>query len=186
MLEADGSKGAAPPNSPASTVSLDPASDQTFEPFYVAHYHRVVALAVVLSGDRAEAEDLAQEAFSVAHGRWGDLQRYDNPGAWVRRVVANKAVSSYRRRQTEAHSLRKLPTPQSSGLPYGVEHRAELWAAVRELPNRQAQAVALYYLGDRSVAATAELMEVSEGAVNSHLSRARRALAQKLGLEDEQ
>jgi RNA polymerase sigma-70 factor (ECF subfamily) len=142
-------------------------------------------LAVVLSGDRGEAEELAQEAFAAAHGRWVDLQHYDNPVGWVRRVVANKAVSGHRRRLSETKGLRLLGARQSAGLPYGTEHRGELWAAVRDLPDRQAQAVALFYLGDRSVASVAELMDLSEGAVKSHLSRARKTLANRLGMEDE-
>jgi len=180
MLEADSSERAVPRVADAAAVS------EGFEPFYVANYQQVVALATVLSGDRAEAEDLAQETFVVAHGRWEQLQRYDNPAAWVRRVVSNKAVSAHRRRRSETKGLRLLGARRPSGLPYGTEHRGELWAAVRELPDRQAQAVALFYLGDRSVASVAELMELSEGAVKAHLSRARRTLASRLGTEDEQ
>jgi RNA polymerase sigma-70 factor (ECF subfamily) len=167
MREADSSERAAPRVADGSPVS------EGFEPFYVANYHRVVALAVVLSGDRGEAEELAQEAFAAAHGRWVDLQHYDN------------AVSGHRRRLSETKGLRLLGARQSAGLPYGTEHRGELWAAVRDLPDRQAQAVALFYLGDRSVASVAELMDLSEGAVKSHLSRARKTLANRLGMEDE-
>ena len=179
MLDADSSEGAAPQVGHGSVVSAG------FEAFYVANYHRVVALAVALSGDRGEAEDLAQEAFSAAHGRWTELKEFDSPGAWVRRVTANKAISGHRRRRSETKGLRLVGAPQSSGLPYGTEHRAEMWAAVRGLPDRQAQAVVLYYFGDRSVAAVAELMELSEGAVKSHLSRARRTLARKLGTKED-
>jgi len=181
MLEADSSERAAP------RVALGAAVSEGFEPFYVKNYNQVVALATVLSGDRAEAEDLAQEAFVAAHGRWEELQRYNNPAAWVRRVVSNKAVSAHRRRRSETKGLRLLGARRSSSLPYGTEHRGELWAAVRDLPDRQAQAVALFYLGDdRSVASVAELMELSEGAVKAHLSRARQTLASRLGTEDEQ
>ena len=179
MFDADSSLGA------ASQVGLGSSVSDGFEAFYVANYHQVVALAVALSGDRGEAEDLAQEAFSAAHGRWADLGDYDDPLAWVRRVVANKAVSGHRRRQSETRGLRLVGTPRSSRLPYGTEHRAELWAAVRALPDRQAQAVALFYLGDRSLAGVAELMNLSEGAVKSHLSRARRTLARKLGTKED-
>jgi RNA polymerase sigma-70 factor (ECF subfamily) len=56
---------------------------------------------------------------------------------------------------------------------------------VRGLPDRQAQAVAHFYLGDRSVASVAEAMELSTGAVKSHLSRARETLARQLGLKEE-
>ena len=179
MLDTDSSEGEAPQVGHVSVVS------PTFESFYVANYHRVVAVAVALSGDRGEAEDFAQEAFSAAHGRWAELQEFDRPGAWVRRVAANKAISGHRRRQSETKGLRLLGAPRPSGLPYGTELRAEMWAAVRRLPDRQAQAVVLYYFGDRSVAAVAELMGLSEGAVKSHLSRARLTLARKLGTKED-
>ena len=179
MIEPDSSEEA------ASQVGLGSVVSEGFGTFYRANYHRVVALAVVLSADRAEAEDLAQDAFAAAHGRWPELGGYDNPGGWVRRVVANMAVSGYRRRQSETKGLRLVGLPRPSSLPYGTEHRAELWAAVRGLPKRQAQVVALFYLGDRSVAEVAELMGLSEGSVKSHLARARRALAGQLGMVEE-
>lgn len=179
MLEAENSERALPRVTDGAAVS------EGFELFYVTNYNQLVALATVLSGDRAEAEDLAQEAFVAAHGRWEELQRYNNPAAWVRRVVSNKAVSAHRRRRSETRGLQLLGARRYSGLPYGTEHRGELWVAVRDLPDRQAQAVALFYLGDRSVASVAELMELSEGAVKAHLSRARRTLASRLGMEDE-
>jgi RNA polymerase sigma-70 factor (ECF subfamily) len=60
------------------------------------------------------------------------------------------------------------------------------WQAVRRLPPRQAQAVALYYLEDYSVRKIAEVLDCSEGTVKTHLSRARNAVARQLQLEDVQ
>ncbi|MDP9219733.1 MAG: ECF-type sigma factor, partial [Actinomycetota bacterium] len=51
--------------------------------------------------------------------------------------------------------------------------------AVRSLPRRQAQVVALFYLYDLSVADVAATLELSEGSVKTHLSRARAALAER-------
>lgn len=69
---------------------------------YVAHYRPTVALAYALSGSPAAAEDLPQEAFVAALRRWDDVRHYDDPGVWVRRVVANRSVSAVRRRVVEA------------------------------------------------------------------------------------
>jgi RNA polymerase sigma-70 factor (ECF subfamily) len=60
------------------------------------------------------------------------------------------------------------------------------WQAVRRLPPRQAQAVALYYMEDYSVSDIAEVLDCSEGTVKTHLSRARAAVARQLQLEDAQ
>jgi DNA-directed RNA polymerase specialized sigma24 family protein len=76
-----------------------------FEAFYRQELHSVIGLAYVLSGSRSGAEDLAQEAFLAALRHWSDVGRYEDPGGWVRRVVANRAVSSFRRRAAEARAL---------------------------------------------------------------------------------
>ena len=60
----------------------------TFETFYRAEYRKVVGLAYVLSGSLLAAEDLAQAGFLAAHKRWDSISRYNEPGAWVRRVIA--------------------------------------------------------------------------------------------------
>lgn len=54
------------------------------------------------------------------------------------------------------------------------------WMAVRTLPPRQAQCVALHYLEDRSVADIARVLECSENTVKVHLHRGRLALADRL------
>ena len=66
------------------------------------------------------------------------------------------------------------------------EGDAAFWQAVRRLPLRQAQAVALYYMEDYSVREIAEVLDCSEGTVKTHLSRARDAVARQLQLEDPQ
>ena len=65
------------------------------------------------------------------------------------------------------------------------EHTDEFWAAVRALPGRQREAIALYYLADRSVAEIAATLGVAEGTVKGVLFDARRALAAKLGVRED-
>ncbi|HZM84279.1 MAG TPA: sigma factor [Candidatus Limnocylindrales bacterium] len=62
-------------------------SRQDFDDFYVAHFGDTVTLSYAYTADLAEAQDIAQEAFSRAWQRWGALEGYENPAAWVRRVV---------------------------------------------------------------------------------------------------
>jgi DNA-directed RNA polymerase specialized sigma24 family protein len=92
-------------------------SSPSFEDFYVREYPAVVGLAYALSGSRWGAEDLAQEAFLAAHRQWDRIGSYDQPGAWVRRVVANLSVSSFRRRAAEAKALARFALTQAPPLP---------------------------------------------------------------------
>jgi RNA polymerase sigma-70 factor, ECF subfamily len=158
------------------------ATTEAFETFYVSEYSAVVGLAYVLSGDRAIAEDLAQEAFLAAHRDWARLAS-GRPGAWVRQVVANLSVSAFRRRVAEAKALVRLREPEP--LPELGAESVEFWRAVRALPKRQAQVVALFYLEDLPVAEISAILGMAPGTVKKHLFDARHALARRLELEEE-
>ncbi len=158
-------------------------SADVFGAFYEKEFRSVVALAYVLSGDWQAAEDIAQDAFVIAHRKWAQIASYERPDAWVRRVASDLAVSALRRRRTEAKALLRLAR-RDHATPAALDPRDEdFWAAVRALPKRQAQVVALYYLEDLSVARIAELMGCAEGTVKAHLHKARMNLAAALGTD---
>ena len=158
---------------------LDEAS--RFDDLYRRDFHPLVALAYGLSGNRAAAEELVQEAFVAAHRDWRKIGGYDNPSAWLRRVVVNRSVSALRRRAAERRALSRLGRQRV--LPDELPEPDEaLWRAVRALPQRQAQVVALYYVDDRSTADIATILECAEGTVRAHLHKARQALAKTLDL----
>lgn len=153
------------------TVSLQ----EDFESFYTRERRPVVGLAFVLSGSRSGAEDLAQDAFLTAYKRWDTVGSYDNPGAWVRRVVSNNSVSSIRRRKAEAKALVRFG---GSGfvVPEMSPDAITTWAAVRRLPERQAQAIALRFYDRSSITDIARILDCSENTVKTHLRRAKKAL----------
>jgi RNA polymerase sigma-70 factor (ECF subfamily) len=131
------------------------------------------------------AEDLAQEAFAAASKQWHRIAEYDKPGAWLRRVVVNKATSWRRRRAVELRALARIgPTASSPGLLIAAENAA-LWSEVRSLPTRQAQVIALVYLDDLTIADTADVLGCGVETVRTHLKRARSTLARRLGTIEE-
>jgi RNA polymerase sigma-70 factor (ECF subfamily) len=158
---------------------------EPFDVFYRREYDRAVRLALVLSGSNWGAEDLAQDAFIEAHRRWEEVGRYENPGGWLRRVIANRSVSLYRRQMAEAKALLKLLSGTRKQLPPLEPESEEVWKAVRKLARRQAQVIALIYLEDLSLQQVAEVLEISVPTVGTHLQRGRRALAELLGPDEE-
>ena len=91
-------------------------------------------------------------------------------------------MSAVRRRVSEAKALTRLGARRV--LPDELPpDSAGFWRAVRRLPRRQAQAVALHYLEDRSLLDVAKVLGCAEGTVKTHLHRARLALADDLGCE---
>lgn len=160
--------------------------DDYFRDFYTKEYAAVVGLAYALSGNRWLAEDLAQEAFLAAHRNWERIAGYEQPGAWVRRVVANLSASAFRRRLADAKALARLAVGQATALPELAADDADFWRAVRALPRRRAQVIALHYLDDRPVAEISEILGMAPGTVKKHLFDGRRELARRLRVSEDE
>lgn len=199
-LGAGGSEGVDPgraPRTAAPAASVHPvppwsaavdARSTGFEPFFRAEYPRLVTLLVAVTGSRAVAEEVAQEALLRAHVRWDRVAGYDKPGAWVRRVALNLASHHRGRRRTERKALERLGRQQPAE-PYAYDDAPpsvdDFWALVRRLPAQQAAAVALHHLEDRPVAEVAVILGCAEGTAKTHLHRGRAALAAMLDLTTE-
>lgn len=174
---------------------VQPATD--FEAFYRLEFASMVALARAICGDHQQAEDLAQEAMSRAHRHWTKVSNYDRPGAWLRRVTINLALSRRRKFQRELVMLRRsaavqqlqrqhVERAQSTEL-VGAGLYDEVWQAVRQLPPKQRAAIALFYQEDLSTSDIADALGCTVSTATSHLSQARSRLAALLDepLEDE-
>ena len=152
---------------------------------YRAHAVGLIRLAIIMLGDRAAAEDVVQEAFLGLYRHWGGL--HDTAGSlpYLRTTVLNGCRSALRRearrdRRERAHGW---SGPDWNTAEYQVllaeEHRATL-AAIRRLPDRQREALALRFYLDMPEEHVAEAMGISRGTVRSATSRALAALAQML------
>ncbi|MFT3874735.1 MAG: sigma-70 family RNA polymerase sigma factor [Nocardioides sp.] len=153
----------------------------SFEEFYAAELPRLVVLARGLCPPGV-AEDIAQEAMLAAYRKWDHVARLERPDLWARRACANLAVSSFRRKMVELRVVGRLANRRD--LPPVSEDTEEFWRAVRALPKRQAQAAALRFVYDLPIADIAAVLSCSEGTVKQHLSRARRALSDTLGIAE--
>ena len=162
------------------------ANVEPFAEFYRREYLAVVGLAYAITGDRTVAEDITQDAFIAAHKRWDRIGRYDAPGAWIRRVATNGAISRRRRVRSEskalgrvAENLQRVKTAELSA------ETTELWEAVRELPKRQAQTIALMYLEGYTVPEVARILGCRTTTAKTHLKRAKQKLSHRLGVTEE-
>lgn len=152
------------------------------------HLPRLLSYAArMLQGDRAEAEDVAQEAMLrlwriAPDWREGEAQ----VGTWLYRVAANLCTDRLRRRgRRGAVALDDAPEPADEAP--GAEARlmaedrmAALQAALDTLPERQRQAVVLRHIEGLSNPEIAVVMDTGIEAVESLTARGRRALAARL------
>ncbi len=148
------------------------------------HGPRAFALAVSMLSDRAEAEDVAQEAMlrlwrQAPHWRAGEAQ----VSTWLHRVVSNLAIDRLRRRRrwsAEDPPERPDPAPGAEARLAEADRRQALQAAISALPDRQRAALSLRHFAELSNPEIAERLEISVEAVESLLARARRTLAATL------
>jgi RNA polymerase sigma-70 factor, ECF subfamily len=147
---------------------------QDFAEFYAGAFPRLVGQVFPVVGDLHDAEDLVQEAMARASVRWGRLQDYDVPEAWVRRVAMNLAADLRRRsRRRLAAMVRLASMPATAGVELPIRD-LRIVAALGTLPLSQRQVLILHHLVDLPVVEVAATLRVPVGTVKSRLTRARR------------
>ena len=168
------------------TFAPDPlyvADPIEFDEFYMREFPGLVGVATAMAGGMNEADDLVQDTMVRALANWGKVRRLERPGAWCHRVLLNVCRDWFRRRRVEARFWSRQP-PAERFVSGPTDDAVAFCQAMRLLPTRQRSVVALYYVGDQSVAAVAAILGVPEGTVRSDLSRARSVLSAELGLRD--
>jgi len=151
-----------------------------FEDLYMLEVPGLVAVATALTGDRADGEDLVQDTMVRAFIHWSRVSRLERPGGWCHRVLTNACRSWWRRRRTERRYLAGLRRLESS-TPAPSPDVLAFWSAVRSLPTRPRQVVALHFAGDRTMAEIAAILDVPEGTVRSDIARARAFIQSQMG-----
>jgi RNA polymerase sigma-70 factor (ECF subfamily) len=156
--------------------------DIEFQEFYEANYGRIVAMVTAVLGDRDQAEDVAQEAFARALTRWSRIGGYELPEAWVRRVALRIATDSGRRFRRAIMVSVKLAAQRRPPEPGPGDSFAftDLGAALRRLPIREREVLALRYLADLPVETIARERGLPVGTVKTRLAAGRAHLEAEL------
>lgn len=157
----------------------------------------VLALCRARVRCRHAAEDLSQETLLRGWRSIGSLQDVGRFGAWLRGIAHRVCLDWLKSRKNSQINLSALAddngtwnVPSSAAM---SEHEksdqadevAYLMEAVESLPDEEREILMLYYSGDSTYRALAELLEVSEATVNARLTRARQRLRQRTTLHQE-
>jgi RNA polymerase sigma-70 factor (sigma-E family) len=172
----------------ASGIDLGPAVGRADDPLaglHRDHYAALVRLASLVLGDVGLAEQVVQDAFVKLHMRWGGLRQLDRAPAYLRSAVLNGARSQLRHHKVrDRHDARRTVPPTVASPEHAALERAEherVVVALRLLPERQREALALRYYLDLPEVEIAAAMGVSAGSVKTHLHRGLATLARSLG-----
>jgi RNA polymerase sigma-70 factor (sigma-E family) len=157
-----------------------------FDSWVTARGPALLRLAYTLTGNRADAEHVVQDALSRALPRWSRIASLEDVDAYVRRMVVNAHTSwwrKFRRRESPVASVSDGPVGEEGGVE--PDDRRRIWLACQALPEAQRTAVVLRYYEQLEYAEIAALTGVREGSVRSRVSRGLAVLRAELGEEQD-
>ena len=149
-----------------------------FAEFYRTSRDSCLRAVYAVVADRHLAEDLVAESFARALLRWGTVSRHPAPAAWVVRTALNTRVSWWRKRRREVPLTSYADGPTTAVGEPGID--AEVMDAVRRLPRRQREVLALRIFLDLDTRQTATVLGISANTVSVHLFRAVAQLRERL------
>ena len=162
----------------ANVFQYRAGNEEDFERLYNTSYGRILGTLTALLGDRAAAEDCAQDAFEKAYRKWPTWQPIAPAEAWVHRIAINAAISYKRKmrlRQVD-EVIRRIGTPGLGEDPQDVVENQDLSAALAKLPPKQAAAIVLRHYHGYTNRAIAQALGIPERTVASRLAIAKQRL----------
>jgi RNA polymerase sigma-70 factor (ECF subfamily) len=154
-------------------------SEEAVAELFARHWDDARRAALLVTGDRAAAEDIAQEAFLAALRALPrfDLRRPLRP--WLHRIVVNRAIDFARARALRAEvGADAAGEPAAPPAPSGPALDEDVAAALLALGVEQRAVVVLRYVLDFTPGEIAALLELPRGTVNSRLRRGLDALSE--------
>jgi RNA polymerase sigma factor (sigma-70 family) len=130
-----------------------------------------------------DADDVVQETLIAALGAYPRLPGDANVRAWLWTIARNKAIDRHRRveRRPRTTPIVDGDLVGSTGAGDGSDVDDGLWAAVRELPDRQRVAITLRFVDDLSYAQIADMCGCSPGAARQRVYEGLQALREEVG-----
>ena len=163
---------------------MDEPAREAFRAYVVARSAPLLRTAYLLTGNRADAEDLLQTALAKTYLAWDRIRDHEAVDGYVRKVMVNTQTSFWRRKRPEA-LYDEVPDAPGRDRAADSDLHDALWKALAELPAKQRAAVVLRYYEDLSEAETAAVLGVSLGTVKSSTSRALARLRDNDALRDD-
>ena len=153
-----------------------------FETLVRAYSAELYRYAYWLCRDRFLAEDLVQEAFARAWQSWEGLRDDRAAKSWIYTILRNEHARVYERKHVEIDDAQELDEIVD-GASMAAFEQFEMREALEALPRTYREPLLLQVLGGFSCVEIGNMMNISEGAVMTRLTRARLALRQKSGME---
>jgi RNA polymerase sigma-70 factor (sigma-E family) len=158
--------------SPGTGRPPDPAGEAAFREFVTTRSGALLRMALLLTSNRADAEDLLQAALAKTYLAWDRIQDRSALDSYVRRAMVNTQISWWRRRRVEEYPTDELPDCAVSDEAPVTEIEDTVRRALDRLPQRMRAAVVLRFYEGMTELEIADALGVSPGTVKSTVSRA--------------
>jgi RNA polymerase sigma-70 factor (sigma-E family) len=147
----------------------------------------LLRLALMLTGNVADAEDLLQSTLVRTTRHGARIIGMDAPVAYLRKAMVNEHLSRGRTLRRRVRTVSSEVLELDPGVPaaHSIEHRDEAWRWLAGLPKKQRAVLVLRFYEDLADAEIAEVLGVSEGTVRSNASRGLAALRARLTQTEE-
>lgn len=149
-----------------------PDSDDAYAAFVEEAWRRHMGLAIRLTHDRGQAEELLQDSLVKVYQRWRRLSRHDDLHVYLRRVLVNGQTSFWRRRRRESLVPQIPETACSSPADHDYTEADLVAAALWVLPPRQRAVVVLRHYEDLPEREVARILGCALGTVKSQHAKA--------------
>jgi RNA polymerase sigma-70 factor (sigma-E family) len=146
--------------------------DAAFRDYVLTRGTALLRVGVMLTGNRADAEDLVQAALAKTYLAWDKINDRAALDAYVRRAMVNTHISWWRRRKFEEYPTDELPDQVIPDYARESDTAEMVRRALDRLPDRMRAAVMLRYFEDMTEPEIARTLGVSLGTVKSTVSRA--------------
>lgn len=158
---------------------------ETFEDFFHANYERLLRAMYLATGNRHEAEDLAQDAMARVLERWERVRDTEDPRGYLFRVALNRRRSLLRRFSVAIRKAPRIEPSHRTEPILAVDDRDMIRRALDELPSGQRETLVLCDWQGMTDVEAGEVLRISAGAVRTRLHRARAAMRESLGEDHE-
>ena len=181
----------APPASAPGGQAADAEKRASFEREALVHLDSLYRVALRLTGNAAEADDLVQETMLKAYRAWHQFERGTNAKGWLLTILRHAFINEYRRRTRHPETVdidaiepfsvfQEVQDDDPQGTFFDRIVDDEVLRAIDTLPEQFRETVVLSDVEGMSYEEIARVLEVPVGTVKSRLFRARRMLQQKL------
>jgi RNA polymerase sigma-70 factor (ECF subfamily) len=153
-----------------------------FRKLVLEHQSMVFSIALRVLGDRASAEEVAQDVFLELYGSLAGLSSPEHVLFWLRKVAAHRAIDAVRKQARrpeesfDSNDLAELAIEDDPGDPLLSRQLRQL---VASLPTMQRTVIVLRYQEDLTPEEIAATLSMPVATVKSHLQRTLRLLREK-------